>query len=475
MLIRNPLSLLSLCLLLTACGGDSTTSSIENTVPVTPPVTPTEPQYSGARLELITPIEFKRTPIRGTYHDQLESRFSRDVTLSVLLKDQTNQVVFEHTSDTASAEHTLNLVDAHLQPVLNYAPYRYEITATLKDGSYSKTFKGNFTRQAKPLMEVEHRISDISFYGDAVLVAEDTDFGVPPNVHFWSEEETYEIPLTAAPDVIHDMIAYNGYLYFAGQRTMSGELLVRHDPTGNLADEAMTALFPCSPANQDDWQQQCNAVFALASYDNALWIGTDQGLYRLDADNNLTHIENHGLSATSDIKNLYVDHDQQLWALSFVNGGIAMLGSSGWQHFTQENSLLPAGGYLSVVQGKNREYWFAGNITGLVRMDLNSAELEVFTPANSNIIDHNLVAVAYTDEILVGSHDYGVAKRRTDQNWQISDNQSSEIKTIPTDACQWDPDSQNCKNVIVVERMIQTTDAAPRVFSAIGKGLYQLY
>ncbi len=121
---------------------------------------------------------------------------------------------------------------------------------------------------------------------------------------------------------------------------------------------------------------------------------------------------------------------------------------------------MPAGGILTFYEDNNRNIYMANNINGYIKY-------------NSGIIDHNLVSIRYTDGIIVGSHDYGIAKSEDGSDWEVTDNSNSLMDPIKTDACQWNPDSAGCKKVLVVERIVENKDG--RVFAAIGKGIYELF
>lgn len=258
-------------------------------------------------------------------------------------------------------------------------------------------------------------------------------------------------------------------LYMGGRKDqyMGGKLLVEYDLDSNIVSDLDSRL-SCKTKNDDE----CSAVFSLASMLDKLYIGTSDGLFS-HKDGLFSKITEHGLDEFTDFKSLFVDSQDRVWAGSMIKGGISYYAKGSWTPMTELNSQMPAGGILAFSEDNNRNIYMANNINGLIKYNSESNNLEQFTPHNSGIIDHNLVSVAYTDGIIVGSHDYGIAKSEDGSDWEVTDNSNSLMAPIKTDACQWNPDSAGCKKVLVVERIVENKDG--RVFAAIGKGIYELY
>ena len=423
-------------------------------------------------IKLTTDPEFKVK--KGTRHvtDQLTFNFVKTINADIKVYNINDVVIFEKTVSTPESEITFNIGSTYNDTRLKYGKYFYEISTSLPDGSAEKVFKGSFDKILRPMATFTNKISDISIFGDTLYVATGdmmTDVEVR-SINIKSDDiKILPIPGKDLPKPIYDMTRVGNKLYIGGRKDewMGGKLLVEYDLDSDIVSDLDSRL-SCKTKNDDE----CSAVFSLAYMEDQLYIGTSDGLFS-HKDDLFSKITEHGLDEFTDFKSLFVDSQDRVWAGSMMKGGISYYAQDSWTPMTELNSEMPAGGILAFSEDNNRNIYMANNINGLIKYDSESNNLKQFTPHNSGIIDHNLVSVAYTDGIIVGSHDYGIAKSEDGSDWKVTDSSNSLMAPIKTDACQWSPDSAACKKVLVVERIVENKDG--RVFAAIGKGIYELY
>ncbi|UTV27364.1 hypothetical protein [Photobacterium atrarenae] len=465
----------ALVLILTGCDDETSTTLSPAEKTGQPTETPRENQDQHQQEQAIqlttTPSFSVRKP--GRYiQDQLAFNFTKTVNASLVVRDSRGHEIFNSSANEATSEHTFNLGSTYNATSLDYGVYQYTFTASLADGSETRTIKGQFEKGLRPIHEFDHKISDISIDQDTLYVATG-DYMRPIEVHTINTQDdtvhTLAIAGTELPKPIYDMHRFGDSIYFGGRKQdwLGGQLLTRYQ-LDTQTIEVLDNTFACQQQNQDE----CSAVFSLTSQGDTLYIGTSNGLYTY-RNNSFTKVTQHGLKENTDIKSLFVDSLQRVWAGSMAEGGLTYLHQGIWHPMTEGNSTMPAGGIMAFAEGTDGEIYIANNINGLTRYQPDSGEVVQFTPYNSNIIDHNLVSVAYTDGIIVGSHDYGIAKSTNGTAWTMTDHTNSLMKQIKTDACEFDPDAAGCQKVLVVERIVDSQDG--RVFAAIGKGVYELY
>ncbi len=413
---------------------------------------------------------FKLNSLTRYKTDQLELNFSKSVDITFELFDKDDNSVYQYTSADPTSEYTLNVGSEYNNTLLDYGSYHYSVTIT-RDGE-SQTLTGAFTKGVRLIHQFANKVSDLSV-SDGQLYVATGDYMRPVEVHQIDtsndQVSTLTLDNSLLPKPIYDMKVQGDTLFLAGRKDqwMGGQLISQY----SLSDQSLTVLdtdFGCKNA----MDSECSAVFSLQPLGETLYIGSSDGLYAKNGDQ-YEKVVDTGLDAESDIKTQFVDKQGRLWIGSMAKGGIAVKSGQQWQAFTEQNSDLPAGGFMDFTQMPSGDILIAANINGLVQYSPETQEWQHFTPANSEVLDHNLVSVAYRDGVLIGSHDYGTAKSQNLSQWQVSDNTNSEMLTIDTDACEFDPDSASCKQVIVVERMVTNKDG--RVFAAIGKGIYELY
>ena len=464
--------------LLTACN-NNTNDSQKTTVTVDDNVQ----NYRGAQLQLVKEPEFVMTKSTSSVNDQIHFYLTRAASLDLNIYNANKEVVSTKTGISLSSEHTINIGSTYDDSALEYGAYTYEATFTLINSEYKETFKGSFTKQLKEIKHFEEKISDISILGNELLIA--TGDMMDPIKLFSLDINTTNIDtdlneLTAditetLPAPIYDMANTEKFIYIGGRFSewMGGQLLLEYNKETKTA-RSLDSLFSCKTATETP---SCTSVFSLVNTDKGLYIGTDNGLFLFNKDENnqdqLVKIIDHGLDENTDIKTLYQDSKGHVWAGSMIKEGITFFDGTDWHPLTSETSAIPAGGYLAIAEGENNDYYFANNVSGLVKYNIETETAEIFTPRNSDIIDHNLVSVAYTDSVIVGSHDYGIAKLQDTNKWVITNNTNSMMQTIETSSCQWSPDSPACKDVLVVERIIQNSEG--RTFTAVGKSIYEIF
>lgn len=427
-------------------------------------------ETSSTVATFTTMPQFKLNRLTRYKTDQVELNFSKSVSIIFELFDINSHSVYQYTSTAPTSEYTLNVGSEYNDTLLDYGAYHYNLTL-LRDGK-SQTLTGNFNKGIRLIHQFDEKVSDLSVSDDQLYVATG-DYLRAVEVHQIDTRNdrvsTLALDTTLLPKPIYDMKIQDNTLFLAGRKEqwMGGQLLSQY----SLIDQSLTVLddgLGC----QDAAGRECSAVFSLQPLGETLYIGSSNGLYTKTG-NHFEKVAETGLNADTDIKTQFIDQQGRLWIGSMAEGGIAVKNGQHWQAFTEQNSDLPAGGFMDFAQMPSGEILMASNINGLVKYSPETQEWQHFTPANSEVLDHNLVSVAYRDGVIVGSHDYGTAKSKNLSQWQVSDHTNSEILTINTDACEFDPDSSSCKQVIVVERMV--TDNDGRVFAAIGKGIYELY
>ncbi|ODA33300.1 hypothetical protein [Veronia pacifica] len=445
---------------LTACNFDKNGEKTEIEVP--------EPAVTVAAFT--TKPQFKLNSLTSSKTDQLEFNFSKSVDIELDVYDKDDNSIFQYASAEPTSEYTLNIGRESVGTLLDHGTYHYSLT--ISRNGQSETRHGEFTKGIRLIKQFDNKVSDISVSNGQLYVATG-DYMRLVEVHKVDTRDgqisTLNIDPNQLPKPIYDMKVHGNSLFLAGRKSqwMGGNLLTSY----SLVDQSLTVLesdLACKTTTDDE----CSAVFSLQPKDDALYIGTSNGLYVKHGEK-YSKVTDTGLDSESDIKTQFVDQQGRLWIGSMAKGGVAVKDNGQWQAFTEQNSGLPAGGFMDFSQTPSGDILMAGNINGLVKYNPGTQVWNHFTPANSDVLDHNLVSVAYRNGVLIGSHDFGVAKSQNLSQWQVSDNTNSAMLTISTDACEFDPNSVMCKQVIVVERMV--TDAEGRVFAAIGKGIYELY
>jgi len=467
--------------LLAAC--NDTADNHKKTIPNNDAQSSSAQNYRGAKLQLVKEPEFTMTKSTSSVNDQMHFYLTREATLNLNIYNANNDIVSTKTNVGLSSEHMINIGSTYDNSALDYGAYTYEATFTLTNSEYQETFTGNFTKQLKEIKHFEEKISDISILGNELLIA--TGDMMDPiklfslnintqNVDVDLNEFTADI-IETLPAPVYDMANTKKFIYIGGRfdQWMGGQLLLEYDKE-NKTTRSLDHLFACKTATDS---LPCTSVFSLANTNDGLYIGTDKGLFLFNKNQagqeQLKKITHHGLGENTDFKTLYQDSKGWIWAGSMIEEGITFYDGMRWHPLTSETSVIPAGGYLAIAEGENNDYYFANNVSGLVKYNIDTEAAEIFTPRNSNIIDHNLVSVAYTDSVIVGSHDYGIAKLQDTDKWVITNNTNSMMQTIETSSCQWSPDSPTCKDVLVVERIIQNREG--RTFTAIGKSIYEIF
>ena len=458
--MKNIILVLLSTLALTACKNNDADESSE----VDTNTTTTEV------ASLTTKPQFKVKSIRDNESDQLELNFSKSVNIELEVFDKENNSIYQYTSTDPMSEYSINMGSEYNASLLDYGTYHYILTLT-RDGN-SRTLNGEFTKGVRLIHQFDNKVSDLLVSGDQLYVATgDYMHPVEVNKIDTSNDQVSSLTLdnTQLPKPIYAMKIQDDTLYLGGQKNqwLGGNLLVSY----SLRDQNLTVLdadLKCITS----MNTECSAVFSLQPYGEDLYIGTSNGLY-VKNNKEYSKVIDTGLDSESDIKTQFEDQQGRLWIGSMFKGGIAMKDNGRWQTFTEQNSALPAGGIMDFSQTPSGEILIADNINGLIQFNPDKDNWNHYTPANSEVFDHYLISVAYRDGVLIGSHDYGIAKSKDLSKWQVSNNTNSAISTIDTDACELEPSSKACKKVIVVERMV--TDSNGRVFAAIGKSVYELY
>ncbi len=218
---------------------------------------------NGAKLQITKDIEFKQTKGSRGYIDQMQMYFTRDVAYSLKIFDDKNKIVYEKntTKENAKSENDINIMNydiasRSLKPILDFGNYSYSLDVILKDGSFKKNFKGDFTKQAKPIAQFDSRISDISLIEDKLYVSEQAkDFQSYPKIYTLDTKNLSKnkvlldkIDEKILPKTIFDMAFYKNELYIAGQASGWGDndsVLVKYD-TKTQKTTQLSPKIPCA-------------------------------------------------------------------------------------------------------------------------------------------------------------------------------------------------------------------------------------
>lgn len=154
-------------------------------------------------------------------------------------------------------------------------------------------------------------------------------------------------------------------------------------------------------------------ITAIASNENFIWVGTDQGLYRIVITRNNKHKLKHFTITNSILPDNYItsvccSNDGKVWigtnkGLVFYNGFVYTL-------ITKENSGLPDNRISSIALDEQKNLWIGTMFNGLVKTDGES--YKVYNTFNSNIGDNNIYSVSIdkSGAVWVGIYLKGLVK-----------------------------------------------------------------
>ena len=461
--MKKYLSMAVLCMsLLNACGNndkneDKSSKEIIKTKEIINTKKVVNIKQTEASLELILPINFTTVKKRNKSFDQLHFYFSKKIIYTLKIMNEKNEIVSEHETTKFANEFQYNL---GLKEKIDYGVYNYVLEVSTKD-DIKKTYEGSFEKKVEFLFEAAKKITDISLSAneELIYVAEQAaSYMDEPKLYSISlvDKTKNDIVFTDLPASIYDIEEYKGKLFIAGSKGMGSNLLISKDLKTNEEDNVFKDI-QCSGYG-------CYSVFSIKKYKDSLYIGTDKGLYKLSDDNTIVKITDHLLDADEIIKSLYVDSKGYLWITSMDNAGVSYFDGTKWTSLADK---LSAGGYIDIVEGDNGDYWLAGNTSGLTKYNINDKSIKTYTPYNSDILDHNIISVAYNGKVIVGSHDYGFSTFDK-SSWVKYDKTNTLITGMTSDMCY-----SNCAPIQVAERMIQSKDK--KVFVVVSKSLFEIH
>lgn len=446
--MKKYLSMAVLCMsLLTACGNNDKNEEVNSTKIV-------KNNQQEVSLDLVLPVSFKTVKKRSKSFDQLHFYFSKEIIYTLKIMNEKDEIVLDHETTKYANENQYNL---GLKEKIDYGVYNYVLEVSTKDG-IKKTYEGSFEKKVEFIYEGTKKITDISLSDneELIYVAEQADsYGESAKLYSISLEDKTknDIVFTDSPLSIYDIEEYKGKLFIAGMGT---NLLMSKNLVTN-EEENIFKDIQCSGYG-------CYSVFSIKKYKDSLYIGTDKGLYKLSDDNTIVKITDHLLDADEIIKSLYVDSKGYLWITSMDNAGVSYFDGTKWTSLADK---LSSGGYIDIVEGDNGDYWLAGNTSGLTKYNINDKSIKTYTPYNSDILDHNIISVAYNGKVIVGSHDYGFSTFDK-SSWLKYDKSNTLITGMTSDMCY-----SNCAPIQVAERMIQGKDK--NVFVVVSKSLFKIH
>jgi ligand-binding sensor domain-containing protein len=133
-----------------------------------------------------------------------------------------------------------------------------------------------------------------------------------------------------------------------------------------------------------------DAVRALCSQGNDLWIGTDWGLCHKQDDNwTIFNYENSPLTDNY-IRALSVDQSNKVWVGTTV-GGVFTYDGLNWMNYNMTNSGLPSNFIRAITHDEHGNVWI-GTVDGLARYD--GTEWTIWNTENAGFMSNNITSIA---------------------------------------------------------------------------------
>lgn len=153
----------------------------------------------------------------------------------------------------------------------------------------------------------------------------------------------------------------------------------------------------------------------LEENDNTLWVGTENGLLRIDASGSWTvfNTGNSGIPGNT-IRALYKDMDGNLWVGTQLNG-MGKYDGSGWTNYSPDNSGLPEFHIRAFAQSPDGTRWI-GTPAGLVRWD-GADDWYTYPMSDTGFLYVNITSihVLSNDSLVMGTINGGIVTLFNDE------------------------------------------------------------
>lgn len=157
-----------------------------------------------------------------------------------------------------------------------------------------------------------------------------------------------------------------------------------------------------------------NIIYStLVTKSNELWLGSlDDGVYTLDAKNNLSHFSvNEGLYGKM-ITALYEDNEGKIW-LGTEGEGLFMLQGKHFSHYTKVNGL--SDNKIKAITSQNNELWLATSEAGLMKLQFKGLTPKINYFSKKDGLPDNLTFVTagekkYNNNLWLSSMADGIYK-----------------------------------------------------------------
>lgn len=142
---------------------------------------------------------------------------------------------------------------------------------------------------------------------------------------------------------------------------------------------------------------------AFDEKNNIKWVGTSNGLVRINGNNWKVYTMTNSLLPSSFISALSIDENGKLWV--GTDKGLVSFDGINWQVFTDTNSILKSNGITSIVHDSTNLYTWVGTEKGLVRIGRSNWDL--FDENNNLFVEHILsLAIGKNGKIWIGAFDH---------------------------------------------------------------------
>ena len=152
----------------------------------------------------------------------------------------------------------------------------------------------------------------------------------------------------------------------------------------------------------------------LVDLEDALWVGTDNGLARLSDGNWTVYTASNSGLGDNYVRALAVDANNHIWIGTTLNGLLKFDGST-WQSFNTSNSGIPDNYIKTISIDRTGKKWL-GTAEGLSSFD--DTNWTIWTTANSSLFTNNIssIGVGLNNEKYVGTINGGLTYMDNNSN-----------------------------------------------------------
>ena len=179
-------------------------------------------------------------------------------------------------------------------------------------------------------------------------------------------------------------------------------------------------IFPQSDAWKH-YSYEGYKVNYLCADGDFMWIGTDQGIVRVNTVTSENDFFTFSNLHAANIYSISIDKEGNKWF--GTNHGLIKFDNSKFEIYNTSNSSIPSDYVICTSVDSKGNIW-SGTWDGVA--EFNGSDWKVYKPSNSGLPDHDIrsIAVDKKDAVWIGTHEGGLA-RFDGTNWTIYDSNNS--------------------------------------------------